>query len=215
MVFDKITNVDFEKMCIYGSDINNLILCLQLDKNCISSISCNIDIDGDAIEISSSTCEEYSGKKYNKLLRYVAVLLCHKININNEKKIKFITSTAINQISAIQQIYNLDARPPLYICNDDGFITYLLEKKYIESYDDCNIPIMNVLKANGHDETDGKKIISGYYDTDVKMIFTRVFIDDEIVQKSYDNFISLVMNDDFKNKYIKYKMKYLSFKNKK
>merc|ERR1711916_139680 len=52
-----------------------LLLCLLHNGKCISSISCKINAEDNAIEISSKTNKEYEGKKYNLFLRCAIVLI--------------------------------------------------------------------------------------------------------------------------------------------
>jgi len=80
-------------------DIESILLCLYTKKlgslnQCVSSVEISIGYDNNAIEILSRTKKEYEGKKYNKLLRAVAILLA---GITNQKKVK---SEATNPTSA-------------------------------------------------------------------------------------------------------------------
>lgn len=76
-----------------------LYVCLMKDDVCISSIALSYGFATSSMEISSETKEDMQGKKYNKLLRFVAFLVCPMLTCNG-KKIIAITSTPINPISA-------------------------------------------------------------------------------------------------------------------
>lgn len=100
---------DFYKMD--GIEINNYnnedyILCLYMNEKCISKIKLKY-IGTDMLEISSSTDEKYEGKKYNKLLRIVSVIIAPKLNCNGNL-ITALKSDAINPISAWLLISNFD-----------------------------------------------------------------------------------------------------------
>jgi hypothetical protein len=71
-----------------------LILCLYNEHGCISSIS--INFEDESINIDSVTDSNFEGKKYNKLLRCVIIL----ISVLLPQRITLINSTTINPISA-------------------------------------------------------------------------------------------------------------------
>ena len=80
-------------------EIESILLCLYTKNleslnQCVSSVEIAIGFNNNAIEILSRTKKEYEGKKYNKLLRAVVILLA---GITNQKK---VVSEATNPISA-------------------------------------------------------------------------------------------------------------------
>jgi tyrosyl-tRNA synthetase len=85
---------------------------------CISSIEIKY-LDTKTIEIMSRTNTKYEGKKYNKLLRAVIVIISNKLNIEK------IISSAENPISAYLFLKYLNAIP------DDTFKEYLLSNKIL------------------------------------------------------------------------------------
>jgi hypothetical protein len=88
-----------------------LLLCLNKDNSCISTISCKIskhvveDVNnGGILEISSKTDPNYEGRKYNLLLRCAILLLApHIIYSENgsDYNIIRVMSRAINPISIL------------------------------------------------------------------------------------------------------------------
>jgi hypothetical protein len=80
----------------------HLLLCLNRNNACISTISCKIN--NGYLEISSKTDPEYEGRKYNLLLRCAIVLLAPYIfyNVNGiNYGIDVLLSRAINPISIL------------------------------------------------------------------------------------------------------------------
>ena len=77
-----------------------LLLCLYNKSigHCVSSIELKYEGNGE-MSIDSKTHKSYTGKKYNKLLRSVIIIISSLI-ICHENKIKIISSEAINPISA-------------------------------------------------------------------------------------------------------------------
>lgn len=86
MSYDKNSQMDF-------------IICLNYRRECISSISCKINLENHYIEFSSKTQEIYEGNKYNLLLRSALILLVPYIKYNDNQSINSIISRAINPIS--------------------------------------------------------------------------------------------------------------------
>ena len=72
-----------------------LILCLYSGNNCVSSIQIIPKKASKTVEIRSRTDKNYEGKKYNKLLRSVVIILSSLLNIHE------IHSAAENIISAL------------------------------------------------------------------------------------------------------------------
>ena len=88
-----------------------LILCLYHNENCISSVGLNILVQKGCIfsvAINSRTKEEYSGKKYNKLLRAVVIILFENETNTQGFPIRLVKSTAESPISALLLIRDYD-----------------------------------------------------------------------------------------------------------
>jgi len=81
-----------------------LILCLFNSIECISSIIISIE-DENIMVINSSTKDEFEGKKYNKLLRCVIILIAFDIS----DQITTLRSNATNLVSAYLMITSFDA----------------------------------------------------------------------------------------------------------
>lgn len=62
-----------------------IILCLNLGTQCVSSIACKITKSTRSMEISSKTHESHEGKKYNTLMRAVILLVASSIEYNVAK----------------------------------------------------------------------------------------------------------------------------------
>ena len=84
-----------------------LSLCLYYNGDCISSITFRYKENN--IEISSRTDEKYQGRKYNKLLRILTIIICG-ILICEDTNIKYITSNPENWISAWLLIDNFEVK---------------------------------------------------------------------------------------------------------
>ena len=87
-----------------------LILCLYHNENCISSIELRLGLQKQVIcvFINSRTKEEFSGRKYNKLLRAVVIILLENETNTQGFIIGAIKSTADNPISALLLIRDYD-----------------------------------------------------------------------------------------------------------
>lgn len=70
-------------------NMNNpqIILCLNLGTQCVSSIACKITKTTRSMEISSKTHESHEGKKYNTLMRAVILLVASSIEYNVAKSV--------------------------------------------------------------------------------------------------------------------------------
>ena len=90
----------------YFNEYDLIILCLYHDNNCISSISIKYNTPY-TLEIYSKTCETYTNKKYNTLLRAVIIILASDI-ICTSNPIRKIYSNAGSPISAWLLIKNFD-----------------------------------------------------------------------------------------------------------
>jgi len=99
MVMNKSTVAIYDK----ASSNYELLLCLNKQNSCISTISCKISEDG-ILEISSKTDPQYEGRKYNLMLRCAILLLApHIIYSKNGSthNIIRVMSRAINPISIL------------------------------------------------------------------------------------------------------------------
>ena len=85
-------------------NLQGLLLCLYYKGDCISSISLTYDGE-ETMYIDSYTKTQMEGKKYNKLLRCIVIIICSTLFCNG-KKIINITSIAANPISAWLLISN-------------------------------------------------------------------------------------------------------------
>jgi len=129
---------------------DELVLCLYLNDNCISNITL-VYLDNNIMEINSKTREDYGGKKYNKLLRSVVVIIASLI-ICHKTKIKYIRSHALNPISSWLLISNFYATyesfPPnkYYTFKDNN--PGLSQKELIFSAYDNNISLNITVELN-------------------------------------------------------------------
>jgi hypothetical protein len=74
----------------------SLLLCINNNENCVSSIEIKINHDKNHISIDSETHNDFKGKKLNKILRAIIIIIAKKLDSN----LSFLTSVAINPISA-------------------------------------------------------------------------------------------------------------------
>jgi len=80
----------------YSDSIHTLVLCLNNNYGCVSSIEINIEDrpEGKVLIIGSKTKENYQGKKYNKLLRSAIIIIGPLLGCVN------LESHSVNPISA-------------------------------------------------------------------------------------------------------------------
>ena len=103
-VFDMDVSTEVNAFSFDGS---TLLLCIYNESKCVSSLVIKyIEKDSD-IYIDSKTKQEFEGKKLNKLLRAVIILLSLKIFPHS----KGLVSSAINPISAYTMIQHFKAVP--------------------------------------------------------------------------------------------------------
>ena len=155
------------------ADVDTLILCLYNNNNCVSSIELGLDLDGN-LHINSKTISEFEGKKYNKLLRGVVIIIASLID-----GIQLLVSDAMNPISAwlLFTYYNAvippDANKDFYEFvskQDDKTITQKLLKDF-NDYTNFEIELFielnktNVQKA--YDEF--HKLIDDGYDPSIQI----------------------------------------------
>ena len=88
---DYMYNLD-GKITTYSNDINFLVLCLNKDRKCISSIE--LEMYDDYISINLKTLHMYENKKINTLLNAIVIIIGNLFNI------RYIKAEAINPISA-------------------------------------------------------------------------------------------------------------------
>ncbi len=115
------------------------ILCLYFDKKCISMIKLRY-IGDNMMEIASTTEKEYEGKKYNKLLRIISVIIASKM-ICDGKTIVALKSEAINPISTWLLISNFDVEynvDPKEIWDAMGNKEENLKNAIFRAYDNAN-----------------------------------------------------------------------------
>ena len=101
-----------------------LLLCLLHNGKCISSISCKINPQDNAIEISSKTNKEYEGKKYNLFLRCAIVLIITHLMYGDGTYFEKIISRAVNPISIYSMIKHFEATT-----SNEKLIEYTNEKR--------------------------------------------------------------------------------------
>lgn len=113
--YHEIVSSNKSSVSLYGNDTDyQLLLCLNKDNSCISTISCKIrsnerekereSDEGGILEISSKTDPHYEGRKYNLLLRCAILLLAPHIiysESGSSHKITRVMSRAINPISIL------------------------------------------------------------------------------------------------------------------
>ena len=80
-----------------------IVLCLFTGNDCVSSIT--IKVNKSEISIDSKTNERYEGRKFNTLLRAVAIIISKSLN----ESAKRLTSNAANIISALLMIKRFNA----------------------------------------------------------------------------------------------------------
>ncbi len=133
---------EFKPVSYAGSNNTNLqllLLCLMYDNKCVSSIELEIVPEQHFVSISSFTDPHFENRKYNKLLRSILLQTCHLLD--NDIKINYIVSTAVNSISlyTFLQIYpdvdiGFENNPLLetYLISINKDITYVYKANIIE-----------------------------------------------------------------------------------
>lgn len=84
---------------------SKLLFCLFFDNNCVSSLEIDIVDVMNKIIISSRTNELYQERKFNKLLRAVAIIIARAI----DPTMQIVTSEAVSAISAYLMIHRFNA----------------------------------------------------------------------------------------------------------
>jgi hypothetical protein len=95
-----------------------LVLCLFTENNCVSSITITIKMDKNEVSIDSKTNESYEGRKFNTLLRAVAIIISKSLN----ERVERLVSDALNPISAKLMIKYFNAVVTKYEGEDEGLI---------------------------------------------------------------------------------------------
>jgi hypothetical protein len=111
-------------------NINYLMLCLNNDYGCISSITFEFHKDIPMLTLSSQTKSKFEGKKYNKFLRAVTILICPLLQI------QYIGSYAVNPISAYLLMTHFNALP------DQDFMRSM--RKFLKK--NAEIPLLEFIK---------------------------------------------------------------------
>ena len=104
------TYVDYESIDYNDYDYSKtktIVLCLYYRGECISSITLTYDGE-ETMYIDSYTKEDKQGKKYNKLLRCIVIIICSQLSCNSNRRIMSIISEAANPISAWLLINNFE-----------------------------------------------------------------------------------------------------------
>jgi hypothetical protein len=138
----------------FNKNPNILLLCLTNNVGCISSLV--LEKKDTYMYISSMTHEKFEGKKYNKLLRAIIIIIAPLLNCT------IIKSEAINPVSAwlLINYYNAvavesEANKPFNIWFKDKAITMKAindyakqDKNYFEVELEIEINSKNIAKAN-------------------------------------------------------------------
>ena len=183
---------------IFPDDLNsfytfpNIVLCLFTGNDCVSSITMHFNAfihdDGvlgkiSELSIDSKTSLRFEGRKFNKLLRAVAIIISKEI----DPTIDTLTSFATNPVSAFIMIKNFNAYTldldrkkiigkPASVDIDD-FVLGRLLKTYVELNDDnienAKSVFMDIVQTKNKDkrikcdkqkdETAADRIRSRYY----------------------------------------------------
>lgn len=111
-------------------NINYLMLCLNNDYGCISSITFEFHKDIPMLTLSSQTNSKFEGKKYNKFLRAVTILICPLLQI------QYVGSYAVNPISSYLLMEHFNALP------DQNFMRSM--RKFLKKNEE--IPLLEFIK---------------------------------------------------------------------
>jgi hypothetical protein len=91
----------------YEFEIENLLLCIFHNDVCVSSLVIRYNNIEKEISIDSKTNDEYEGKKLNKLLRAIVIIISKRLYSDA----KYMVSNAINPTSAYLMIKYFNAIP--------------------------------------------------------------------------------------------------------
>lgn len=161
----------------------NIVLCLFTGNDCVSSITIDSNHALHELSIDSKTNLRYEGRKFNKLLRAVAIIISKEIY----PTIDTLSSFATNRVSAFIMIKNFNAYTldldrkkiigkPASVDIDD-FVVGRLLKTYVELNDDnienAKSVFMDIVQTKNKDkrikcdkqkdETAADRIRSRYY----------------------------------------------------
>jgi hypothetical protein len=114
-----------------------IILCLNLGTQCVSSIACKITKNTRSMEISSKTHESHEGKKYNTLMRSVILLVASSIEYNVAKSaIKTSKSKSRGKSKTKKATGNTKKTVNKIISRSINPISTLLLVKYFNAHND-------------------------------------------------------------------------------
>jgi hypothetical protein len=119
---DYVYNMDVPVLTLNLSNPKSLLLCLNNNEGCVSSIL--ISISNSDIIISSDTLLRYENKKYNKLLRCVVIIITKLLSDSFQN----VISIAINPISAYL-FMKLGGIIPHDDESNEPFFTFLNERE--------------------------------------------------------------------------------------
>lgn len=97
-------SISAHKIINNNDDLIDMVMCICLNENlneCIAKIDVGFDVEEygyEVLTIHSETNKEYQGKKYNKFLRAVVIVIIPFLVCS--KKIKRIVSTVLHPVSA-------------------------------------------------------------------------------------------------------------------
>jgi hypothetical protein len=106
--------------------ITRLLLCIYHNSNCVSSLSITYNDERKQISIDSETNPKYEGKKMNKLLRSVIIMMSKDMFPSAD----YVHSSAINPTSAYLMIKHFNAMPMNVDLNEVD--TYAKIQKYMD-----------------------------------------------------------------------------------
>ena len=122
-------------------EIENLLLCVFHNDACISSLIIHYDNIEKEISFDSKTKDEYEGKKLNKLLRAIFIIISKYLYPDA----KYVVSTSINPTSAHLMIKYFNATPfdEKHHVIDDKFENYSQVYDYFDVHDsiECKVEL--------------------------------------------------------------------------
>jgi hypothetical protein len=181
----KCNNLSFSLDYIYNmngdvtsflSSPSTLLLCLNdPEKGCISSIE--LFVYGDSLTINSKTKGEFEGKKYNKLLRAITIMLAPSLGCNE------LNSYAINPISTWLLMDSFNA-----VTDSLDVIEFLYSKGVLTSNDDEQIITKDVFT---------KQLIREYHEDEERDVDLTIDLTDPVnLQAAKDVFRELCTTTD-------------------
>jgi len=125
--FDYIFNYNDSRIKTYYGPIKDTtflvqpLLCLMKDGNCVSNIIFRLK-DASTVEISSLTDENNQRKKYNILLRSIALMICPLLEMQRHR-IRSLYSLAQNYVSALLLMQTFEVT--VIDENDDAVMSFI------------------------------------------------------------------------------------------